>query len=395
MVALRTLNLSNNQISSIEANTFKELVNLNELWLNGNQLTLIENLFQGLVSLTWLDLSRNKLESIEQNAFNDLTNLFTLNLSNNKINSIDVKSFIHLNNLNDLWLQDNQIKAIDVKMFKDLLNLNWLDLSHNLLNESDKTNLKESLINLDVLNIQEDATEKRKRDKLKEIFKLNFLSSDKAAITTSQIKSSSRQTDKSQVLMRNFLRNACGEDDFNFWLNEINNWHSDERNINPNQLDSKYFKKLIKLYKNSDERNSKDFWQLETEQNGAPKQLFREDGFSLFANFSTTYYSGRKSQLIDLLSVGVDETFMKNVRPSISVGEHYSARFDCGSEYHLNVFLIDKKFEIVDEFLFNDSFPQWYDGEWRQIKHKFTYKSSYDSIRYILFRHSGKVRPFK
>jgi len=391
-VNLHTLNLSYNQISSIETNTFRDLVNLNELWLNGNQITSINNLFQGLVNLKWLDLSKNKLETIDQNAFTDLTSLFTLNLSKNKIVSINIELFKNLIDLSDLWLQDNQItKLVNSEFFKDLINLKWLDLSLNPLDEQEKTKLKINLTNLDVLNL-ENATEKRKRDRLKEILKYDLFS-NKASVNTS-----CNKTDKNKVLMRNLLRNPCGEDDFNFWLSSRNHYQFDhEINFRKNGIDSNRIKELIKLHKNSNgiENESKwmhEGWEIETEQNGAPKNLFKADCLSLYENFSTTHFSGQKSQLIDLAGFGIDEAFMKNVKPSIEVGENYTARFDCGCQYHLRVYLIDSKFELIDNLSFDDTLLQWYDGEWRQLTHKFTYGSNYDTLRYILFSHGGRVR---
>lgn len=60
--------------------------------------------------------------------------------------------------------------------------------------------------------------------------------------------------------------------------------------------------------------------------------------------------------MIDLaLEEGIDDSFIK---PDIEIGEQYVARWDCGSEYSIKVFLINKDFEKQDEFKFKDRFGQ-------------------------------------
>ena len=81
------LNLNNNQIVTIESNTFKGLNNLNCLYLIGNRIKAIKTLaFYGLEKLNKLALSQNQLEIIEDNAFDaSLGCLDNLNLKNNSI----------------------------------------------------------------------------------------------------------------------------------------------------------------------------------------------------------------------------------------------------------------------------------------------------------------------
>ena len=107
-----------------------------ELYLGLNRLVKIKsNTFQGLKELKKLDLSENQINSIEPNAFN-IESLEKLFLSKNQLTIIEKHSFVGLKNLRILHLNDNQIKAIETKSldgFKDLEEFNLLfnpGLSH-------------------------------------------------------------------------------------------------------------------------------------------------------------------------------------------------------------------------------------------------------------------------
>ena len=83
------LNLSWNRLTTIDNNSFKSLKDLKWLWLNHNHLTKIEpDAFVGLRYLTYLNLSSNKLEypqSFGDQVFNPLVSLKYLNLKDNLI----------------------------------------------------------------------------------------------------------------------------------------------------------------------------------------------------------------------------------------------------------------------------------------------------------------------
>ena len=88
------LDLSKNNITSIEKGAFDGLHNLNGLYLPCNQISSIEkDAFDGLDKLEWLGLSNNQISSIEKDAFDGLNNLKWLNLSNNQISSIENKHY--------------------------------------------------------------------------------------------------------------------------------------------------------------------------------------------------------------------------------------------------------------------------------------------------------------
>ena len=80
-----TIDLSFNKITEIEDKSFEENSKLENLKLQGNNLSKIsKNLFFGEFNeLTELDLSFNGISSIEENAFNNLVALIVIDFSQN------------------------------------------------------------------------------------------------------------------------------------------------------------------------------------------------------------------------------------------------------------------------------------------------------------------------
>ena len=165
------------------------------------------------------------------------------------------------------------------------------------------------------------------------------------------------QTDFSQFLNKNLLKNSNAENGFNFWSK------SDHENIqNLNKTDD--IKNALKKYIMKPDKNLfvDNLWKIETDQYGAHRSLFKEDK-TLFKNFATTHSLGEKFQIIDLLSEGINEYFMEKYKPDIEVGEHFTARNDCGSIYHLAVYLINECFEVLDEYSYEERFQQWSESD--------------------------------
>lgn len=126
---LRRLDLSRNRIHTIEPSAFSCLVVLEELNLRGNSLRSIKaTVFEGLSSLELLDLHRNHIESVENRAFVTLTSLSSLRLSRNQLSSVPRDLPV---NLAVLDLSYNQIT--EVKKDASLLNVKVIFVSHNPL----------------------------------------------------------------------------------------------------------------------------------------------------------------------------------------------------------------------------------------------------------------------
>ena len=94
------INLTGEEIKSIEDNALIVFTNLEYLILRANELEKISSkTFKGLKNLYQLDLDDNQIKMIEDNAFVDLENLDKFWLSNNKIEEINVDTFNGLESL--------------------------------------------------------------------------------------------------------------------------------------------------------------------------------------------------------------------------------------------------------------------------------------------------------
>lgn len=130
-IGLTNLSLFCNQIETIHLDAFKDLHNLEILYLNKNKIKkLLPGIFRGLHKLEHLDLSDNEIEEILPEPFENLANLRTLLLGNNQIKMIPPGAFKDLPQLETLLLNDNKMTTIDPKAFKGLQNLKFLSLGY-------------------------------------------------------------------------------------------------------------------------------------------------------------------------------------------------------------------------------------------------------------------------
>ena len=74
--------------------------------------------FNGLINLTELDLSNNKIKFINGNSFNCLSKLKKLNLSSKELTEIEENVFNGLTNLEELILTDNYKIKLNQSIFK-------------------------------------------------------------------------------------------------------------------------------------------------------------------------------------------------------------------------------------------------------------------------------------
>lgn len=132
-INLKEINLQFNQLTLIGSLVFRDLIHLTRINLRGNKLTaLSHNCFQGLINLEEINLSKNDLKILDQNLFSGLISLNLLDLSNNKLDIIDSNQFQGLYNLRCIKLNGNQLSDIDhTTLLLDLVNLAYLDLSSN------------------------------------------------------------------------------------------------------------------------------------------------------------------------------------------------------------------------------------------------------------------------
>ena len=138
---LTELDLSNNQISSIDKLTFSGLKSVKHLLLGHNNIDVIhEQSFKHCSRLLVLDLSHNALSSAPE-ALLSLDGIQTIDLSNNLINSVIGASFLKMANLWRLQLNNNKLSKVSVGLFKEMKSLQILDLSANKINKVEKGSL--------------------------------------------------------------------------------------------------------------------------------------------------------------------------------------------------------------------------------------------------------------
>ncbi|XP_048750847.2 slit homolog 2 protein-like isoform X2 [Ostrea edulis] len=105
---LQSLDLSTNKITNIENGAFCGLTSLQSLDLSFNDITIIvDGAFFGLSGLQSLDFSLNKITNIENGVFLALTSLQTIDLSSNKITNVENGAFLGLTSLQSLSIGDN------------------------------------------------------------------------------------------------------------------------------------------------------------------------------------------------------------------------------------------------------------------------------------------------
>lgn len=119
LVRLWQLDMSFNQILRLDDGVLKHLVSLDYLNFRNNQILDVpydENL-EYLGALRTLDLSMNDIETINNHSFTRMHQLRLLNLSGNVINECDFTAFDGLSNLKQLDLADNNITVSIICIF--------------------------------------------------------------------------------------------------------------------------------------------------------------------------------------------------------------------------------------------------------------------------------------
>lgn len=152
---LQTLILTSNFIEKIDTNVWQDCVFLASLNLKSNQLrTLTPYMFKYAVNLGKIFLNENKIQIIEKNAFTGLEKSLTfLNLTDNRLEYLKSYYFSGLKKLDTLGIKKNMISFIEVNTFKDLTSLKSLDLDRNSLFEIEPGVLS-SLLLLETLSLR-------------------------------------------------------------------------------------------------------------------------------------------------------------------------------------------------------------------------------------------------
>ncbi|XP_031734236.1 leucine-rich alpha-2-glycoprotein-like [Anarrhichthys ocellatus] len=132
--SLCSLVLKNNLIEKADAEWFSGNSSITWLDLSGNRLRVVPAaLLQKLPSLENLDFSDNNLQDLQPDALKNLLRLETLNLAGNNLSSLKPTIFTHNLKLSQLFLQDNQLQELPGTLLQGLQHLQLLLLNQNQL----------------------------------------------------------------------------------------------------------------------------------------------------------------------------------------------------------------------------------------------------------------------
>lgn len=152
--SVKIMDLSNNEIGQLDPSAFERFTDLERLFLRGTKLTEFDaNAFAFAKNLRALDISQNRLKTIQNiNSFPKLENLYAdgnelenireivekasesltaLDLSDGKLESLTPSTFDHLRHLETLVLRNTSLTLTDFNPFDPITRLLSLDISEN------------------------------------------------------------------------------------------------------------------------------------------------------------------------------------------------------------------------------------------------------------------------
>lgn len=135
--SIRSLYLTNNQLTQLSVGAFNDLESLQLLYLNKNQLTQPPvGAFNGLVRLKHLSLANNQFIELLVGVFDGLVQLQSLGLNDNQLTKLPVGVFNGLGSLKSLNVENNQLTELPAGVFDGLAQLQYLFLKNNRFNPS-------------------------------------------------------------------------------------------------------------------------------------------------------------------------------------------------------------------------------------------------------------------
>ncbi|XP_072758002.1 uncharacterized protein [Anoplolepis gracilipes] len=105
---LWVLSCSQCEITDIDEDAFRQLVNLQQLGLTNNHLTTVKaSWLEGLNYLTYLDLNYNNIRDIEDDVYRNLPSLVDFRISGNQLRCLNLNEMSHLKELKRMFLSEN------------------------------------------------------------------------------------------------------------------------------------------------------------------------------------------------------------------------------------------------------------------------------------------------
>lgn len=129
---LKSLDLSENVLVSLEPKSFSALGQLQELYLETCSLQSVhEQAFSDLTNLNLLSLSYNDLIDVPTNSFTTLSSLKRLILDSNHIQLLRANAFTNLFNLEELQINNGSLRELQPGALSGLISLRWFSSAHN------------------------------------------------------------------------------------------------------------------------------------------------------------------------------------------------------------------------------------------------------------------------
>lgn len=160
LAALETFDASGVQLLVLKRENFNSAAAVKELNLSNNNLTTLGNMvFSLLESLQTLDLSNNAIESFHDGAFDDCSkNLRSVNLSFNKVKHIKMETFISLSTIKHiaLFMDFNDIEELPKQPdVNNKLTFSAISFKNNKLSNFDCSSFNVSRLNLNNNQLEE------------------------------------------------------------------------------------------------------------------------------------------------------------------------------------------------------------------------------------------------
>lgn len=173
-------------LTSLTAKTFAGLKSLQRLGLEFNFSSIPVNAFSELPVLEKLFLAGNKLNSVSDGAFSGMGQLKVLDLRWNQLATIPSKAFSGLSSLEELYLDHNQLTSVPEAAFANLKSLKALKLDHNNIT-SISDNAFVGLTSLESLNLELNSVSSISTNALSgltSLFKIDFYNNHITAISS-------------------------------------------------------------------------------------------------------------------------------------------------------------------------------------------------------------------
>ncbi|XP_063067942.1 toll-like receptor 13 [Engraulis encrasicolus] len=154
-VVITHLDISQNNITAIKRDDFKNLVHLEILNISQNRISHVERgAFRNLISLKQLNLTNNNLNKITDEFFRGLPNLNVLLLEFNGNLTIDPSSFSVFSKLECVKLSGNNLRNITyLQPIFRIETLKELHIAHNNISHFQSTDISHSSLQIEMLNL--------------------------------------------------------------------------------------------------------------------------------------------------------------------------------------------------------------------------------------------------